>query len=152
MNFGLPSALVVTAVSGVETPIFLENQDHVWGLALLVNGFFIAYFAVREFGVERFRNTLVNTRWNDLHIGDWYIYIMKYGIPLQAVVLVLWYTGSTLTTEPSAWWRAGPIGTGLLVVEWGIVLTLLYLYNNWIANRYMMRRRRTEAVEPEILD
>jgi NSS family neurotransmitter:Na+ symporter len=150
--FGLPSALVVVTVSGVETPIFLENQDHVWGLALLVNGFFIAYFAVREFGVEKFRNTLVNTRWNDIHIGEWYIYIIKYAIPLQAVILVLWYTISTLTTDPTAWWRGGPIGIGLLVLEWGVVLTLLYMYNNWIANRYMRQRYRSEAVEPEILD
>ncbi|UCE07286.1 MAG: hypothetical protein JSW07_04435, partial [bacterium] len=117
-------------------PIFLENQDHVWGLALIINGLFIAYFAVRGFGVERFRAKLINTKWNDIRIGIWWEYIMKYIIPLQFVVLLLWFSFDTLTQEPSSWWRGGPLGLSLMVLEWGAVLFILYYYNSWIARRF----------------
>jgi NSS family neurotransmitter:Na+ symporter len=148
---GLPSALVVMTVSGVNVPIVLENQDHVWGLALIVNGLFIAYFAVREFGVERFRNQLVNTKWNDLRLGKWLEYIYKYLIPLQFVVLLVWYSVDTLSQDATNWWRSGPPGLTLLIIEWGVVIFLLILYNKWLSKKFSGKPKVVEE-EEEVME
>ena len=49
---GLPSA--------VSLQVF-ENQDWVWGLALMISGLFIAVAAIR-YDVDRFRADMVDTR------------------------------------------------------------------------------------------
>jgi NSS family neurotransmitter:Na+ symporter len=48
--FGVPSAVSIK---------FLNNQDWVWGVALLVSGVMFA-FAVYKFGVDRVRTELIN--------------------------------------------------------------------------------------------
>jgi NSS family neurotransmitter:Na+ symporter len=153
---GLPSALIVMSVSGTETPVFLDNQDHIWGLALIINGFFIAYFAVRKFGIERFRSELLNSRWNDIHIGKWWDYVVRYLIPLQFVVLLLWFSFDTLTQEPSTWWRSGPAGLAIMLIVWGVVLLILYMYNDWFVKKFRYRpakiRDDDEAVDAIVVD
>ncbi|MEJ2504869.1 MAG: sodium-dependent transporter, partial [Ignavibacteriaceae bacterium] len=47
---GIPSALDIN---------FLVNQDWVWGVALILSGAFIA-FAIRRYGINKFRTELIN--------------------------------------------------------------------------------------------
>ena len=116
----------------------------------LINGFFIAYFAVRKFGIERFRSELLNSRWNDIHIGKWWEYVVRYLIPLQFVVLLLWFSFDTLTQEPSTWWRSGPAGLAIMLMAWGAVLLILYMYNDWFVKKF--RYRPAKIAEEEAVD
>jgi neurotransmitter:Na+ symporter, NSS family len=56
---GIPSAVSMT---------FFENQDFVWGVALMISGLFIA-IAVTKFGQERFRDEIINVTPGDLRVG-----------------------------------------------------------------------------------
>ena len=148
---GLPSAVIFTYVSGIgeahmAVPAFLDMQDHVWGLGLILSGLFVA-FAVWKYGElhlsfdswknspDRFRRELINTRWNDQYIGRWWSFIIRFLFPIQAIILFIWYFAQTLySPDVEMWWLAGSTGLGLLLLQWVIVLALLYKYNDWFAN------------------
>lgn len=146
---GIPSALVIMTISGVSIPVYLENQDHIWGLGLLASGFFIAFFAVRRYGIEKLRNQVINTRWSDIYVGKWWEYMLKYIIPIQFLFLLIWFTMDTLITEPASWWRSGSLGLTLLVLEWGMVLAVLIWYNDWIDKKFKAKRLAPEEEDEE---
>ncbi|HEX9614369.1 MAG TPA: sodium-dependent transporter, partial [Bacteroidota bacterium] len=70
---GLPSALSL---------MFLENQDWVWGVGLMISGGFIS-FAVIKHGADKFRREAVNGEGADYQVGKWYNIIITWLIPLQ---------------------------------------------------------------------
>jgi NSS family neurotransmitter:Na+ symporter len=147
---GLPSAVIYTYISGgsggsIAVPAFLDMQDHVWGLGLILSGLFVAV-AVWKYGEDRlsfhswryspdkFRMELVNTRWNDAYIGRWWSYVIKYLFPIQGIVLFIWYFSQTLySPDVEQWWIAGSSGLIILLIQWIIVLLVLYYYNDWFA-------------------
>ncbi len=157
---GLPSAAIFWWVSGspdMAVPAFLDMQDHVWGLGLILSGLFVA-IAVWKYGEthlsfnswwnspDRFRSELINTRWNDMHIGRWWCFIIKFAFPLQAIVLFLWYFAQTLTSpDVEMWWLAGSTGLALLLVQWIVVLILLYKYNDWFSSLIVKK----PGIEPQ---
>ena len=112
---------------------FFQNQDWVWGLALMVSGFLIA-FAVNKYGAAKFSRNLINTEGNDLNVGSWYTIIMKYIIPLEFFVLIIWWFYQAIAVyDPAGWWN--PLHTfsvGTCILQWGIVIGLFLLLNNRI--------------------
>ena len=81
--FGIPSAL--------KLEVF-QNQDWVWGVALMICGFFFA-FAVLRFGVTKWRETFINQEGSDIHIGAWWDWAMRL-VAVEAVVLTGWFLWS----------------------------------------------------------
>ena len=127
---GLPSAL---------SPAIFLNQDWVWGIGLIVSGGFFA-FAVLSIGAERFRRLYLNTEESDLTIGRWYDIAIQYVIPLEATLLLGWWFWVAIQADPDGWWNplhAESVGTCLL--QWGVVLLILFALNNWIARRTSSR-------------
>ncbi len=143
---GLPSAIIFTMVNGMATPAFLDMQDHVWGLGLILSGLFVAVL-VWKYGEDhlsisswwnspdRFRTELVNTRWNDIYVGRWWSFTIKFLFPIQGIVLFIWYFSQTLySPNVEMWWIAGTTGLGLLLIQWIVVLILFYRFNDWFSN------------------
>jgi NSS family neurotransmitter:Na+ symporter len=142
---GLPSAIIFTWVSGMATPAFLDMQDHVWGLGLILSGLFVSIaiwkygsdklsFQSWRTGPDKFRMEIVNTRWNDLYIGRWWSFVIRFLFPIQGIVLFLWYFSQTLfSPDVEMWWMAGTTGLGILLLQWIVVLFILYYYNDWFA-------------------
>jgi len=121
--FGIPSAL---------SNDFLINQVWVWGIALIINGAFIA-FAVIKYGVDRFRIENINDIGRDINIGKWYNYAIKYLIPLQAVILLLWWL-ITSTTWDSEWWNPfHSENLGTCVFQWSIVILFFIFINRFLS-------------------
>jgi NSS family neurotransmitter:Na+ symporter len=123
--FGAPSALSVT---------FLGNQDWVWGVGLMLSGLFFALGA-RRFGIERLRGEELNAPGSDLRIGRWWSFLIGVLIPVEAVVLILWWLvreaagGSAAETlNPLT-----PFGAGTVLVQWAVVLAVLLAANRWLA-------------------
>jgi NSS family neurotransmitter:Na+ symporter len=120
--FGIPSAL--------NLDIF-ANQDWVWGVALILSGAFFA-FAIIKFGVDKFRTELVNGGYSDIKIGKWYNYFIKYLIPVQAVVLLVWWLVSSISWD-SEWLNPFHVANaGTCFFQWGIVLILFIVFNKKI--------------------
>ncbi|HEX6200877.1 MAG TPA: sodium-dependent transporter, partial [Thermoanaerobaculia bacterium] len=123
--FGAPSALSVT---------FLGNQDWVWGVGLMLSGLFFALGA-RRFGIERLRGEELNAPGSDLRIGRWWSFLIGVLIPVEAVVLILWWLvreaagGSAAETlNPLT-----PFGAGTVLVQWAVVIAVLLAANRWLA-------------------
>lgn len=118
---GIPSAL--------SLGIF-NNQDWVWGIGLMLSGLFVS-LAVIKYGAEKFRVELINVKGNDIQVGRWFTYIIKWLIPIEfAVMIGWWFYRSATEFDPEAIWN--PFHTyniGTTLAQWGIVLILFLVLN-----------------------
>ena len=121
---------------------FLENQDWVWGLGLLVSGLFVATAVVR-FGVDRFRRELINTSEERWPVGSWFLFVMAILIPLEFVALVTWWFYQAATSyDPEGWWNPfHTFSVGTALFQWGVVIGVLLLLNRYWAARVGARDR-----------
>ena len=123
---GIPSAMSLS---------FFGNQDWVWGIGLMVSGFYFA-MAIIKFGVTKFRSQLINNIGNDINIGKWYEYIIKYVIPLEFFILIVWWFWQSVQWYPKTWWNPFKEYTlGTCIFQWGIVILIFIIFNYKIANR-----------------
>lgn len=122
---GLPSALSLG---------FFVNQDAVWGIGLMVSGFFFA-LAVRRFGPARFRVELIETADNDLPVGRWFDFALRWLIPAEFALMLGWWLWQAATSG-EAWWNPfGVFTLGTCLFQWGVALLLFRLFNDRIARR-----------------
>ena len=125
MLLGLPSA--------VSMSVF-ENQDWVWGLALMISGICIAYAAI-GYGVEPFRKELVNTHNRGRGAGRGYALTLKYLVPIEFVAMFSWWIYQAVTVyDAEEWWnpiRVYSIGSCLF--QWGLAFLLLFTFNKKLA-------------------
>ncbi len=123
---GVPSALIV---AGTE-PVFLVNQDFVWGLGLIIAGLFVA-FAVWKYGVTKFRKELINTGFNDIYVGPWWDFTIVILFPLQFCVLISWYLWQSLNS--AQWWNPfQPMSFATIILQWALVMIGLLALNKWL--------------------
>ncbi len=115
---------------------FFQNQDWVWGLGLIVSGLFIA-IAVIKYGANRFRTELINTPEERRPLGGWYVWVVKYVIPVEFLALMIWwFYQSVAVLDPDAWWNPfRTMSLGTTVGQWGLLILLLILANRWWAAR-----------------
>ncbi|MCA0270210.1 MAG: sodium-dependent transporter [Bacteroidetes bacterium] len=126
---GVPSALNLNV---------LENQDFVWGVALMISGGFIAY-AVLRYGLDRFRTQFVETP-GDVTAGAWWSFLIRYAVPLQALVLLVWWGWQATTPgflgEGGLWYDPfNPYSLMTCLVQWGIVAAILFAANGWMMRK-----------------
>jgi NSS family neurotransmitter:Na+ symporter len=121
--FGIPSAL--------KLGIF-QNQDWVWGVALMLCGFFFA-FAVLRFGVTKWRETYINQEGSDIHIGAWWDWAIRL-VAVEAVVLAGWWLWGAQGDDFAATWTLfSSYNVGSVVIQFAIVLAILIGANKWLA-------------------
>jgi len=121
--FGIPSAL--------RLGIF-QNQDWVWGVGLMVSGFFFA-FAILRYGVTRWRETFINHEDSDIRIGAWWDWAMRL-VAVEAVVLALWWLWGARGDDFAATWTLfSPYNVGSVLIQFGAVLAVLIALNRWLA-------------------
>ena len=121
--FGIPSALSIT---------FLDNQDWVWGVGLLISGFLTA-LAVMKYGVERARSEINET--SDLKVGRWWSVCVRL-IPVFFVVVFGWWVYQSVVDHPDTWWNPlETFSTGTMLLQWGILLAIVLALNNFFATR-----------------
>jgi NSS family neurotransmitter:Na+ symporter len=118
---GLPSALSLD---------FLHNQDWVWGVALMVSGLFFA-LAVMRFGARRFRETQINHPDSDIRVGRWWDLVITVLVPVQAVVLIVWWLYQV--RGPGFLDPFGIENAGTIALQWGLALAVLLLLNRRLA-------------------
>jgi NSS family neurotransmitter:Na+ symporter len=122
---GIPSALDMS---------FFINQDWVWGIGLILSGAFISFSIIR-YGVDRFRTEIINGYGSDIKIGKWYNYLISILVPIQVVVLILWWMISSASWDRE-WWNPFHIeNAGTAVAQWILVLTIFILLNKKMSER-----------------
>lgn len=128
--FGLPSAVSLD---------FFANQDFVWGVGLMASGGLIS-FAVIQFGADKFRSTLVNNKESRYKLGRWWVFIIKYVVPVQVITLLAWWIYLSATSfAPDTWYNPlSPFSVATVFVQWGIVVALFKFYNRKIAAKTIL--------------
>ena len=126
---GIPSALRLG---------MFQNQDWVWGVGLMLSGFFFA-FAVLRYGVTKWREKFINTSDSDVRIGQWWDWAMRL-VAVEAVVLTVWFliqAGGDNFWSAETWTLFSPYNVGSVLIQFGVVLVGLLALNRWMANRIM---------------
>jgi NSS family neurotransmitter:Na+ symporter len=134
--FGIPSALRIE---------FFQNQDWVWGVGLMVSGFFFA-FAVLRYGVTKWRETFINHADSDMHVGAWWDWAIRL-VALQAVVLAGWWLWSARGADSRATWTLfSSYNVGSVLIQFGLFLATLLLLNGRIARALASPAAAAEVV------
>jgi len=121
--FGIPSALSIE---------FLNNQDWVWGVGLLISGLLTA-LAIVKYGVVRARDEIDAA--SDIRIGAWFAVAVR-AIPVVFLALFGWWIYQSVRDNPDTWWN--PLvtySTGTMFLQWGFVLVLVVSLNRFFAER-----------------
>jgi len=127
--------IVVGSFSAAHNNIF-ENQDMVWGVGLLIVGL-CYWFAVWKYGMKKLWDEDISPC-SDIHVKWMWSCINLF--PILFVIIFTWWVWQAATWYPGEWWKFWPITTyvytpGVMVVEWAIVLAILYGLNNAMAKR-----------------
>lgn len=125
--FGIPSALNMQ---------FFENQDFVWGIALMISGAFIC-FALIRYGVTRFREESINHSGSDIRVGKWFDFLIIWLIPIEAIVLIVWWFYLAITSfDREGWWNPwNTYSIATCLLQWGIAFAILLSLNRWVVRR-----------------
>ena len=133
---GIPSALRLG---------MFQNQDWVWGVGLMLSGFFFA-FAVIKYGVTKWRKRFINTPDADIRIGRWWDWAMRL-VLVQAVVLMVWFlvqAGGGDFGSAETWTLFSSYNVGSVLIQWGVVIAVLLALNKWMASRIASSSARRE--------
>lgn len=141
-DLGIPRPKAVGILAGLAFVLgapsalnmhFFDNQDWVWGIGLLVSGFFFTLL-VRAVGGERFTQRFVGIQ---SPFGRRCLQLLLYWvIPVEFFALVGWWFYQAVGWDPQGWWNpfhAFSIGTCLL--QWGVLLAVLFIFNKRITGR-----------------
>ncbi len=128
--FGIPSAISIE---------FLCNQDWVWGIGLLLSGFFFCLASIR-YGISDFRKDLINPHERKIKVGSWFDVLVKYVIPLEFAGLIFWWFYKAVMLFEKWWNPFCKYSLGTCIFQWGILIFLLLILNDKIAKRYKLKK------------
>ena len=114
---GLPSAFSLDV---------LHNQDWVWGVALMLSGLFFA-IAVIRMGPAKFRAEQINHQYSNIRVGAWWDWMIRILVPAEAISLMAWWLWQV--RGKGAMDPFGIENIGTIVLQWGVVLVLLLVFN-----------------------
>ena len=134
----IPVMLIVIYLAGIPSAMnldFLSNQDHVWGIGLIISGVFMALFA-SKCGINILRNEF-DSSGGDWVPGKWWDLIVRYFIPFASILLILWWLFLSATLlAPDQWYNPfNPFSVMTCLFQWGIALVILVMLNKWMARR-----------------
>jgi NSS family neurotransmitter:Na+ symporter len=141
MGFNRKKATLAIVISGFILGVpsayslnFLDNQDWVWGIGLLVSGLFVA-FVLARYGLEKARTTIINTEWADFKVNRWWSASIKM-FPVMFAIITGWWIWQATTWYPDNWWDPFEVfSVGTIVAQVAIVIVIALLTNNWFASK-----------------
>jgi len=125
---GLPSAISMG---------FFSNQDWVWGLGLMVSGFFFT-IAVIKFGPKNFRLNIISTPDTKIKLGKWFDILVTFLLPLQFLAMFGWWFWKSYSGDPQNWFNIfSPFSIGTVLFQCIIALGLFILLNKTITKKML---------------
>ncbi|RMD48192.1 MAG: sodium-dependent transporter, partial [Ignavibacteria bacterium] len=99
-------------------------------------GAFIA-FSIIKFGVDKFRTEIINGEGSDIKVGKFYNFTISFLIPLQVVVMLIWWLVSSAQWDPE-WWNPFHVANaGTCIFQWLIVITIFIIFNRILVTKTM---------------
>lgn len=120
---GLPSAFSMN---------FFNNQDWVWGLGLIMSGFFFTV-VVLKFGPKNFRLRMISVPGSSIKLGKWFDILPCILLPLQFIAMLGWWFWQSYSQDPHNWFNIlFPFSVGTVLFQWLIALGLFIILNKSI--------------------
>ncbi len=128
--FGLPSALSLE---------FLENQDWVWGLGLIISGLFII-FAVAKHGIKAYKEKYIDAD-SDFKVSTPYFLVcMLVNIPIGLFLIYWWmsqgYAEYPWFDEKGSWNFVDTYSNASIVTQWATVIVGGILLNRFLYKKF----------------
>ncbi|MDD2294773.1 MAG: sodium-dependent transporter [Eubacteriales bacterium] len=140
--------LVVGTPSALSLRIF-NNQDWVWGVALLLSTIFLG-FAMNRYGLEKVRITFLNQPENEWKMGRWWSVCAGWIAPIMTAIMIIWWMAQSIAWFPDDWWDPTNLdGLATVVLQTVLLLALLSVTNRKIA-RSIKRKYFNGKDFPEI--
>ncbi len=111
---------------------FFNNQDWVWGVGLLLSGFFFLFF-VNKYGILRFKSEILKYEGNGIFFNRRFLRFLSVFMLMEFFIMFLWWFFQSLEWYPRDWWQPFQeftIGTCLL--QWLLVILIGVIFNNRI--------------------
>jgi NSS family neurotransmitter:Na+ symporter len=119
---GLPSALDIRV---------FKNQDWVWGLGLMLSGFFFVFAAVK-YNVKRLREEKINP-FSQVKLNRLFDWVVKYLIPVEFVLMLGWWFYQSIGwSKENAFNIFSTESVGTTLFQWAIILLVFILFNKKI--------------------
>jgi NSS family neurotransmitter:Na+ symporter len=135
-------AAIYTAIAGFVAGVpsaysinFLDNQDWVWGVALLLSSLVTAW-AIMKFGVEKVRVEFINHPGAVMKVGKWYNFCI-YVSPIIIFTIFAWWFQQSIGWYGADWWKPFEVfSTGTMLFQWAVVVVLFLLGNKWLGDYF----------------
>ncbi|HGY55564.1 MAG TPA: sodium-dependent transporter [Caldithrix abyssi] len=120
--------LLIGAPSAVSLDFF-NNQDWVWGLGLLLSGFFFT-FAVIKIGAETFIREYLKPEYNPNWLPLLFKFLFYVLLPLEFVSMLVWWLWQSVQWYPDSWWNPLEVYSfGTTLLQWALILLAGLLFN-----------------------
>ena len=124
-------AIFILGIPSAYSIDFLDNQDWVWGVGLLISGLIVA-FAMMKYGLEKARAEINEV--SDLYIGKWWCVLIRL-FPVMFLIIFGWWVMQSIEWYPDNWWHPFEVfSTGTMVFQWVLLAIVMYALNNFLAD------------------
>lgn len=134
-NLSIGIVVSIVYVMGIPSVIsldFLNNQDFVWGIGLIISGVFIAILSIR-YGLNKLKQGLedVTTDWK---LTKWWNLDLKYLVPAASVLLIIWWLSLSITVfTPEDWYNPFVTYSAMTcLAQWTGIGLLFAICNKWL--------------------
>lgn len=128
---------IVSAIAGIPSAIslkFFNNQDWVWGIGLLLSGFFFIFFVLRykvNLFIDKFIPELSSIVKNNIVFLKSFLIIMT----IEFLILLIWWFFQSISWYPENWWHPFEEFTlGTCLFQWLIVILTGIIFSNKLSN------------------
>ncbi|MEQ9404012.1 MAG: sodium-dependent transporter [Cyclobacteriaceae bacterium] len=131
--FGFPSAWSLD---------FFSNQDWVWGIGLILSGFFIL-IAVAMNNPSSFKEKYIDLG-SDMQVSSRYFRIAIFGNIGLAVFLIYWWMSQGYSSNPwfdenGNWNFIDVYSNASIITQWGILIVLGILLNSYMYKKFVRK-------------
>lgn len=127
---GLPSAISIG---------FFNNQDWVWGLGLMVSGFFFI-FLVLKVGPRKFREEIITSSDHKIKLNKGFDILVMLFLPLQFIAMLIWWFWDSYSTNPGNWLNIfSQYSVGTVLFQWSVALCVFIVFNRIITRKIVFK-------------
>jgi NSS family neurotransmitter:Na+ symporter len=135
-NIRRPKAVLiiglVALVAGFPSAYSLEifnNQDWVWGIGLLLSGFFFIFF-VLKFGVVNFKEQILEYQKKNLFFNQRVLKFLFSFMVFEFLVMCTWWFFQSVSWYPRSWWNPVEEFTiGTCIFQWTLLIMTGIIFN-----------------------
>ena len=143
MDYGMLRKIAVTILCLIAVLIgfpsayslrFFNNQDWVWGVGLLLSGFFFIFF-ILKFGIKEFRDKILEYRGRSLLMTGNFLNFLFSLMVFEFLIMFAWWFIQSMSWYPEKWWDPFEEFTiGTCMFQWIILIGIGMLFNNKLSS------------------